>query len=1099
MTSLILIDTGLRDRMRWADPSPNAGLCCGCRPSWAAVALFVVCGTALATPDFVQHNPTMHVYGLPADVTMREPDAPREDESIDVWAQVGFSFYWTDAAVYYTTDGTDPAGSFGTVINGSKVTMTFVHNEPASPNNIDWLKATIPSQPYGTILKYKIGVWHSGGGIEVFANNTGCANNVCDVNPPQETVFEYTVLLAWPGRGYPNADPDAGFPNIHFWKEEGVVGNNYINVMIDQNGTVYDIYYPSAGCVQGVSTKNEGYVDGNDTFPPGLPLGYRGQMHVNQAQAGLRLGGVTYWLSNESGTAYSDHVQAYVADTNVIQTSCRLTAAGSDITVLQYDLSPADVVFPIDRGGSAVRGLYIKRYLLTNNGNTGSTVDFYYNADFAVNGGDGFDAMFADKPRGALVAYDNTQRLTSASGEYNPTSFGDYDKNVSVYLAAALKLCDSVGSAGGTPATDSWRDSSPDNDAGWVGVRVSVNPGQTRELNVAIVGGFDSFAGATGTYDYMMAPALDWFHTTSMADVQAATESYWQGWLDSGVTVDLPDDNYDFLFKRALLATALHFDAGGGGVIAGMHNGAYPFVWPRDALYAAVTLDRTGHTSEAAEVFRFLRDVAYRANDTWGKGFWYQKYTTNGYIVWNAPQVDETANAPWAGHYHYLVTGDLAFLNSYYTMFYEAGRAMSEDSGIDSRLYYDDPNQLMHSNNVWEDSWDDFLYSNATVERGLRDAARIAAATGHAADQAMFNSRADLIHAGLNGRLDWNGENTDISQLGLAWPFETHTPTDSRITKIIDRVNGVATDRWGNNHPLVNFSGEWQDLVNRYWGDTYWNGGPWFLTTLWYGQYYAKRQDYTGGKNDVDNFRYRLDLTRDRLGPIGFGAEQMAPSSSLLYPGQTDFVLQAAWPNAWESMSTLADCIMLFLDHVPDAPAGAIRLAPKLPTGWDTMTYKNISVGSRRLDVTCNENAVFNTHEFRNLVGGTVNYDTYVRIPPSKNVVAALQDGVAVGYTFDAAASRVHITGPLNASAGSVTVVKVVHERIQPDLDHDGDVDVDDFDLFESCATAPGVSLSAGCDSRDFDSDSDVDQSDFAAFQRCWSGPDIPADPDCAE
>jgi hypothetical protein len=149
--------------------------------------------------------------------------------------------------------------------------------------------------------------------------------------------------------------------------------------------------------------------------------------------------------------------------------------------------------------------------------------------------------------------------------------------------------------------------------------------------------------------------------------------------------------------------------------------------------------------------------------------------------------------------------------------------------------------------------------------------------------------------------------------------------------------------------------------------------------------------------------------------------------------------------------------------------------------------------------VTCNENAVFNTHEFRNLVGGTVNYDTYVRIPPSKNVVAALQDGVAVGYTFDAAASRVHITGPLNASAGSVTVVKVVHERIQPDLDHDGDVDVDDFDLFESCATAPGVSLSAGCDSRDFDSDSDVDQSDFAAFQRCWSGPDIPADPDCAE
>ena len=56
-------------------------------------------------------------------------------------------------------------------------------------------------------------------------------------------------------------------------------------------------------------------------------------------------------------------------------------------------------------------------------------------------------------------------RFTSASGEYNPTSFPDYDKDASVYLAAGLNLCDSVGSAGGVPATDSWRDSSSDNDA----------------------------------------------------------------------------------------------------------------------------------------------------------------------------------------------------------------------------------------------------------------------------------------------------------------------------------------------------------------------------------------------------------------------------------------------------------------------------------------------------------------------------------------------------------------------------------------------------------------------------------------------------------
>jgi hypothetical protein len=1066
---------------------------------WAVAVLLVASGWAQATPDFVQHDPLTHVYGSPADVTMREPDAPREGEMIDIWARVGYSFWWDNAAVYYTTDGTEPAGTRGTATNGATTAMSFVRNEPASPNSIDWLKATLPAQPFETTVKYKVGVWHSGGGIEVFANNTGCGDSVCDITPPLQIVFQYTVLLPWPGRGYPNADPNAGFPGIHFWKEEGVVGNNYINMMIDRNGTVYDIYYPSAGCVQGVGTRNEGYVDGNDTFPPGLPLGYRGQMHVKQAQAGLRIDGVTYWLSNESGDAYADHNQAYITDTNVIQTSSRLVAGGANITVQQYDFSPAGIAFPNDEGGQPVRGICIKRYLLTNNAGSARTVDFYYNADFAINGGDGFDVMFADRARGALVGYDNTRRFTSSSGEYNPSSFGDYDKNVSVYFAAALKLCSSVGSAGGAPATNSWRDSSLDNDAGWVATRASLGPGQTREIDVAIVGGFDNFAGATGTYNHSVAPALDWFHGTSMAGVQSATESYWVNWLAGGVTIDTPDDNYDVFFRRALLATALHFDANGGGVIAGMHNGAYPFIWPRDALYAAVTFDRTGHALEAGEVFRFLRDVAYRANDAWGKGFWYQKYTTDGYIVWNSPQVDETANVPWAGYYHYLTTGSLSFLNNNYAMFYEAGRAMSEDSGIDSRLYYDDPRQLMHGNNVWEDSWDTFLYSNATVERGLRDSARIAALTGHAGDQTMFNSRADAIHTGLNWRLDENKENTDISQIGLVWPCETHSPVDARAARIIDRINGVAADGWGNVHPLVNFTGEWQGLVNRYWGDTYWNGGPWFLSTLWYGQYYAKRQDFGAGQADMNNFKSRLDLAFDRLGPMGLGAEQIAPAGSLLYPGQIDFALQAAWPNAWESMSTIADSLMLFLDHVPDAADNRIRLAPKLPSAWNTMAYRNIAVGNRRFDVTCTENAVFNTHEFRNVTGGILNYDTYVRIPAGKTVVNALQDGSPIAFTFDPAVSRVHITGSMNANAGSITTVKVVHQNVRTDLDHDGDVDADDLALLESCATGPGIALAgAGCEFSDFDQDNDVDQTDFAAIQHCYRGENLPADPDCA-
>jgi hypothetical protein len=79
-----------------------------------------------------------------------------------------------------------------------------------------------------------------------------------------------------------------------------------------------------------------------------------------------------------------------------------------------------------------------------------------------------------------------------------------------------------------------------------------------------------------------------------------------------------------------------------------------------------------------------------------------------------------------------------------------------------------------------------------------------------------------------------------------------------------------------------------------------------------------------------------------------------------------------------------------------------------------------------------------------------------------------------------------------------VTGVLSVGPVVPADFDRDGDVDSADMDLFESCASGPGISRPAGCEAKDFDGDNDVDQSDFAVFQRCFSGPDVPADPNCA-
>jgi hypothetical protein len=69
-------------------------------------------------------------------------------------------------------------------------------------------------------------------------------------------------------------------------------------------------------------------------------------------------------------------------------------------------------------------------------------------------------------------------------------------------------------------------------------------------------------------------------------------------------------------------------------------------------------------------------------------------------------------------------------------------------------------------------------------------------------------------------------------------------------------------------------------------------------------------------------------------------------------------------------------------------------------------------------------------------------------------------------------------------------------------LDEDGDVDREDIDAFEQCATGPGnpygpgqlplgcvLGLDPGDHIRaDFDKDGDVDQVDLSVAQRCFSG-----------
>ncbi len=1091
-----------------------------CRAAGVGLVL-VLAGAAIAQPSSVEHTFNAQTFGEVSGVTQREPDVPREGEMVDLYLRVSFQFSYDRVAIYYTTDGTEPSGSFGTgsgttqVLRNDLGSISFLRNENSGGTR-DWWKATLPagSRNFNQTVKYKISAWKPFVGGEVFANGGNS--------------YTFANKIAWPGAGAGQPSPSAGYPPVSFWKEEAMFGNGYVAGMIDQNGTLYDIMFPTTGGVQGVGTRNEGYVGGNDTFPPNLPSGWRGQMHVNQAMVGIRpvSTGVTHWLSNPVGSnSFTNVAQAYNPTSNTVITSQTLSASGNNIALQQFDFAPIGITFPNDNGGNAQRHIYVKRLTLTNNTGSAQDVNLYYYVDPALNGGDNYDAMFVDSTRKAMVAFDNTFRNVTGTGigfsspnEYNPTTFPGFDKNISLYLASAMKQVN----AGGTlvqTATDFWRDTSADNGQGWMAMRVNLPVGTPVTVDLMMVGVDDRFAGASATYNFKAANVVDWFYANNMGTVLSATDAYWANWLNSGTTIDFPDDRYDTLMRRGLLATALHQSTETGAIVAGYHNGAYLYAWPRDAMWAAVTLLRAGHIAEAENAMRWMRDVCYRDvepgfgnNPITGqpyKGFWKQKYSTDGYTVWGAPQIDGTAVYPWALWWHYKMQGNDSYLNSHYAAIWDAVKAMTTDSS-DSRLRYEEAFNLVYSNNLWEDSYDTFIFSNANVIRGLRDASNIANRLGRPGDASYFNSLADTIQGGLNARLDWNGENTDASQLGIVYPFETHVPIDSRATKVVDRINGVATDRFGNNHPLIRFGGfpndqyGWTDLVDRYWGDGYWGGGqpwgggPWYLTTMWYGCYYAMRQDYIAGKGDIDNHKYRLDLLVDRLGPVGFGAEQVAPKfvnaglpGSLLYPGQNDFVLQTAWPNAWESMSFFVDSLFMFLGYEPNAGTNTIKVRPKLPTAWPTITYKNLELGSKSVDLTISENAATKRYsqKLTNNSGGAITFNTVIRVPSTETVVGVYRNGVPTAYTYSGAgAFQVFITNAIETGAGDATTYTVV-TGCPCDLNGDTVVEDSDFVIFANAynlldCTDP--SMPANCPA-DFNGDGFVDDADFVIFADAYN------------
>lgn len=148
--------------------------------------------SAFAEANYVYHERTANDPGCGGQYVTRLN--PTSAETYPLRFKVEYQF-WTDTArVYYTTDGSTPSGAFG-VPSGTTLVVPATYVCTFGGPVVDVLEATIPAQPAGTVVKYIISAWHSGGGDEIFANGPGapCGCGTPTSSSSLATVFQYTV------------------------------------------------------------------------------------------------------------------------------------------------------------------------------------------------------------------------------------------------------------------------------------------------------------------------------------------------------------------------------------------------------------------------------------------------------------------------------------------------------------------------------------------------------------------------------------------------------------------------------------------------------------------------------------------------------------------------------------------------------------------------------------------------------------------------------------------------------------------------------------------------------------------------------------------
>jgi hypothetical protein len=153
-------------------------------------------GITNQTANWAFHDPTNGVTAVgTVPPTQLNPLNPAAGQSAEVWVKVGYQFQVNRCFIYFTTDGTNPEGSFGAGRGTTQVVQALFASHDSGTSSIDWWQGTLPAQTNGTPVRYKVAVFSTG--IQPISDAEASGSKLYGLTQYAITNFNPTTARVW--------------------------------------------------------------------------------------------------------------------------------------------------------------------------------------------------------------------------------------------------------------------------------------------------------------------------------------------------------------------------------------------------------------------------------------------------------------------------------------------------------------------------------------------------------------------------------------------------------------------------------------------------------------------------------------------------------------------------------------------------------------------------------------------------------------------------------------------------------------------------------------------------------------------------------------